>query len=1029
MKDILKYIFIIAVSSVMGACALEEPFEQTPDSPECDKVEIIARPTNFVKKNVTTKAEDDFIIGIENDIHTAFFLMYDSNGRLLRYENLTADISPSTETLSQTIKTDKGMTGITVCYIANLPESFVKENMTSLETLQTAVIDFRSTTSTKFRFGRVADTGLVGVPTIDLDDKASTANVACMPMLGTWTGDLTGATGPEIEVPVKRLFAKIGFNINLDLTDGSANEESVPQLILNSIVVNNIPTKMKLFPQEGESEMAYANTGFLTSGYREVVVSDPEIKNGESVSYFFYVPEYVVKPNNNFEDEGWYKERNERYKPELIGSKKATYVSFDGILTKQGKEMEVTYRIYLGENNFDSFTMKRNYMYDNFIRIHGTAFGTGKDMMGIDHRVDVKYTGFLVGFQRATLLDSHFEVRPLRVKFAQEFIDQHKATKGTLKVEILPDVEGEPMPDWLRLERPAHNTTNPIYCLTGDKFNHTKRKYFTTDLVSVTLKDNVSVSYEPFATANNGGDLKGDVPVWVYIDEYSANSVSDYSDEAVRRAKIRVSFTPNNGEAVVSQDFTVQQRAIYPIPTVGSDDQSRTYGIEYFEEYLHNYDSQDNYGAEGGEYFTSQNGIKWGFDGVQFSETDRALYFTGDKGLININDLANAATSNMNLFYDFYLERDKDSDDDEIVTHNYSGYDFNLKIIEKEGISEIDRHLNQNAQSVIEYCYNKNKRNADGKVVYMYDEQNAPEESEVSIIQYYKSGSGLRTRYYRVTYYFKKSTHSSDRYISQENLKWFAPAIDELEDIVVNSIDHEFFSEVFLDNLYWSSQPAYDRNFFQYIIGIYHFTPYGDYDLEGLLNILGLKARQRTFGVYMSDNTATARATKYDPYTGTFISSDISSSNTQEGYLKASTLYGALTVDNTKTYPNATDGDNVYDLLSTLTVHGILPPSYSVDWQNGNKVAVTSYKKADGTSTITLPEGIQQRSEEHRVRCIYNPNPPQDKFLGTTITKEETATVSSRRNVESRTLIPYSTDSHITISAESDIPATLTHNW
>lgn len=1030
MKDILKYIFIIAVSSVMGACALEEPFEQTPDSPECDKVEIIARPTNFVKKNVTTKAEDDFILGIENDIHTAFFLMYDSNGRLLRYENLTADISSSTETLSQTIMTDKGMTGITVCYIANLPESFVKENMTSLETLQTAVIDFRSTTSTKFRFGKVADTGLVGVPTIDLDDKASTANVACMPMLGTWTGDLTGATGPEIEVPVKRLFAKIGFNINLDLTDGSANEESIPQLILNSIVVNNIPTRMKLFPQEGESEMAYANTGFLTSGYREVVLSDPEIKNGESVSYFFYVPEYVVEPNNNFEDEGWYKERNERYKPELIGSKKATYVSFDGILTKQGKEMEVTYRIYLGENNFDSFTMKRNYMYDNFIRIHGTAFGTGKDMMGIDHRVDVKYTGFLVGFQRATLLDSHFEVRPLRVKFAQDFISQHKSTGGTLKVEILPDVEGEPMPDWLVLERPYKNTNDPVYCLTGDNFNHTKRRYFTENLVTETLNGQTSVSYNPFAPVNqvNGGDLKGEVPIWVYIDEYGANSVSDYSDEAVRRAKIRVSFTPNNGEEVVSQDFTVQQRAIYPIQTVGSDGQSRTYGIEYFEEYLHNYDSQDNYGAEGGEYFTSQDGIKWGFDGVQFSDTDRALYFTGDDGIIDIDALANYATADMNLFYDFYLDRDKDSEDDQITTHDYSGYDFNMKLINKERIADIDRPLNQNTQSVIEYCFNKNKRNADGKVISV-KERTTTENRDTTVTEYYriKRGSFIVTlyNYYTVTYTYGYNVTRTFVDEDYSNMKWYAPAIDELEDIVVNSIDHEFFSEVFLDNLYWSAQPAYDRNYFQYIIGVNEFTPYGEMSMQEIiegLKLVGINipTRSRTYGIYMSDNPGSARATKYDPYSpneNKFISSDLNSEDPREGFYKATTLYGTATVDNYIYYPNTTDGDYVYDRLSTFTYHGGL--DFSIDWKNGDVVAMTSYKKADGITDIKLPEGIQKRSSEHRVRCVYNPTPPQSvtTYLGRSNSgytfKNRTWTKSTTPGIHA-----YST-----VNSESDIPA------
>lgn len=1037
MKDTLKYIFIIAAACVMASCTFEEQFEQTQEGAQCREVEIIARPTNFIRTNVATKAEDDFIQRLENDIHTAYFLMYDSNGRLLRYENLTDEISSSAETLSQSIVTDKGMTGVTVCYLANLPESFVQEHMEDLETLQGAVIDFRSTSSQKFRFSKVADTGYVGVPTVDLDDRAVTANVPCMPMLGLWTGDLNGTTGPAIEVPVKRLFAKIGFNINLDLTDGSAQEEVLPQLVLNSIVVNNVPTRMKLFPQEEESEMAYANTGFLTSGYREVVIPNPEINNGESVSYFFYVPEYVVEPNKNFEEEGWYKERNERYKPELAGNKKATYVSFDGILTKQGKEMEVSYKIYLGENNFDSFTMRRNYLYDNYIRIHGTAYGTGKDALGLDHRVDVKYTGFLVGFQRATLLDSHFEVRPLRVKFAQDFISQHRNTKGTLKVEILPDVEGQPMPDWLVLERPKHNTTDPIYCLTGDKFNHTKRRYFTENLVTETLKGQTSVSYDPFATSANGGDLKGDVPIWVYIDEYSANSVSDYSDEAVRRAKIRVSFTPNNGEAVVSQDFTVQQRAIYPIPTVGADGQSRTYGIEYFEEYLHNYDSQDNYGAEGGEYFTSQDGIKWGFDGVQFSDTDHALYFTGDAGIININDLANAATANMNLFYDFYLERDRDSDDDEITTHDYSGYDFNLKIINKEGVAEIDRPLNQNTESVIEYCFNKNKRNADGKVVYTY-ENKREEEDITTVVKYYRKRRSLLYDYYRVTWYYRTTTHYTDTYTKSSNFKWYAPAIDELEDIVVNGVNHDFFSEVFVDNLYWSAQPAYDRNFFQYIIGYSHFNEWNGMSLEELLDYIrdyiSISLKQRTYGIYMSDNTRSARATKYDPYSTSdehFISSDFKNDNIKEGYKNATTMYGGLLVNNYVQTPNSEDGDFVYNIDGTFMMNGINwgslltdPIDYDEEWVKGDKVAATSYKRMDGVTDIKLPEGIQNRSSEHRVRCIYNPTQVPDKLISSSISKVETDSEPYDYLIEKSERLPgfgWPASGYVTITDESQI--------
>lgn len=1009
MKYILKYISVILFTSALVSCALEEPFEQTPGGDGNVEIEFIARPTNFVRTNVATKADADEIEAIENNVYSAYFLFYDGNGQLIRYENITDRITDQGDVLSQSIITDKGMSDITVCYIANMPESFVKENMTDLSKLQSSVIDLNTV---DFRIIKVSETGIVGIPAIDVDDSAITDLQRCMPMVGIWNGTITGESGKTaIEIPVKRLFSRVDFTIRMDMTDGSANESSIPSLKFSSIVVNNIPRKVNLFPQEEESDIIYETTGFLGNDYKTIPIPTAKIQNKGEISFFFYVPEYIVYPiTEGFEEERWYKARDQKYKPELIGKKKATNVRFEGILNKLGQDLEVDYTIYLGENNFDDFSLKRNYLYDNTVSINGTNYGNSDDSFGVDHRVNIKYTGFLVGFQRATLLDSHFEVRPLRVKFSDDFIKQHRSTKGTLKIEILPETdEITAIPDWIRLERPA-NFQNPdqnIYCGGSDKINKTKRKYFTTDLIETLGNQGLSVSYNPFDPVNqlNGGDLDGEVPVWVYIDEYTATSVSEFSDTDVRRARIRVSFTPNDGSATVSQDFTVQQRAIYPIPTVGSDGQSRTYGIEYFEEYLHNYDSQDNYGAEGGEYFTSQNGIKWGFDGVQFSDTDRALYFTGDDGIIDIDALANYATADMNLFYDFYLKRDRDSEDDEIVTHDYSGYDFNLKIIEKEGLANIDRPLNQNTQSAIEYCYNKNKRNADGTVIKTKTDNIVSYSEEEGDSRYYRVVTGSHWLFGTTYDYFKETDIynliTTETYLTTDytNMKWYAPAIDELEDIVVNSIDHEFFSEVFVDNLYWSAQPAYDRNYFQYIIGVDKFNPYNGMSVQEIINWLrnlgiDIPTRSRTYGIYMSDKPSAARATKYDPYSSTenkFISSDLNSEDPREGFYKGTTLYGTATVDNYIYYPNNNDGDYVFDQLSTFTFLGFSSPYFSIQWEKGDVVAMTSYKKSDGVTDILLPEGIQNRSSEHRVRCIYQPVVPET-------TRVHTGTTTKRGN-------------------------------
>lgn len=1000
MKSILRSIFIIILAYSFGSCALEEITEPVQDNGRNGMVEFVARPTSYIKSNVSTKATSDEISSFENDIHTAYFLVYDKNGALVSYKNLTSGISSDSSVPSQTVRTDEGLSEATVCYIANLPESVMKANMesttsgiTDLKKLQNAVLDIT--------YADVSELGCIGVPAFDLDDNSSTPNVNCLPMFGSWTGDITGlSTSQTVEIPVKRLFAKVNFAVKLDLT-GGVTGSIIPYLAFESFVINNLPTKVAMTSLTEENSWATSTTlsDFITSVEVPAYHSgEPTLKNNEEVSFFFYIPEYLVEPViEGYENEDWYKDRDEGYKPLLAGDKHATYVSMNGVFyTVQGQYLEVDYKIYLGENNFDSFSLRRNYLYNNTISINGTTDGT----FNTDHRVNIDYNAFLVGFERATLLDSHFEVRPLRVKFSQDFIEENNVKEGSLRdgilsVEILnADTDGGTKPSWIRLERPLLSETSANYCLGGANTSHTKRRYFTTDLVTSTLKDNLSVSYNPFSSDADGGDLKGNVPVWVYIDEYGATSTSEYSADATRRARIRVKYTPNDpSEEVLSQDFMIQQRAIYPIQATGWDGTTRTFGIEYFEEYLHDYDSQDNYGAEGGEYFTSQDGIPWGFDKVEISNTDRSLYFTGDAGYIDMNSLANLITADEPLYYDFYLTRDKKSSSDDIEVHDYSGYEFSNKIIVSEGVDLIDRRLNERTLSAVEYCYNKNKRNENGKVIYSYTNPEYWEEDITEVVTYYRKKRSIMYDYYKLTLYYSNKTYYTDTYISTSNCKWFLPAIDELEDIVTSGMRHDFFSEVFVDNLYWSSQPAYNRNYFQCIWAL---------------------TSQYTDGAYLADNVLSARSTKYDQSINTFISSDVPMPSSKEGFYKAKTLYGYSYPDNSKTYPNAQDGDNVYKLVGTLS-------GLSVTWTNDELRAMTSYKYLN-EDPIEMPEGIQPRIEEHRIRCIYNPVPPADQLISS-VSRVVNESEPYRAKLEkSERFRPSGWQNGTTITSEQEIP-------
>ena len=90
-----------------------------------------------------------------------------------------------------------------------------------------------------------------------------------------------------------------------------------------------------------------------------------------------------------------------------------------------------------------------------------------------------------------------------------------------------------------------------------------------------------------------------------------------------------------------------------------------------------------------------------------------------------------------------------------------------------------------------------------------------------------------------------------------------------------------------------------------------------------------------------------------------------------------------------------------------------------MEWNKGeNPIAVTSYKMLDGETDIQLPEGIQARTSEHRVRCIYNPSPAsiEPVLIGT---RTEDYTFVSRTFTKSTT--PGIHD-YTTITSESEIP-------
>ena len=628
---------------------------------------------------------------------------------------------------------------------------------------------------------------------------------------------LGGTPSDYIPIPLKALYAKISFNITVEPTQ-HMDTGTAPSFTLTEYTLHNVPSEVY-----ADAMLNKDHANILPPTYTSV---NKSVTEGGTLNFDFYLPERLLTPatsaeqfkyplgENNTDITGYSNVRDEdkkycqRFKGDLVEeSQCATYITLHGLyLDHQDNSWEVTYTIYLGEDNYGNFDFKRNTNYINYVTIRGLTSYSDANSSGkgpfIDHRVNVKRSlPIIVNLQRETLLDSHFEVRPLRVRYPIA-----TGSNAQVKVEIL-NIDGttNDIPGWVRME---HN--NGTGSTTSTHLASGKRKYFTTDLVTNTLRGNTLITRNLAANSNE--------VFWIYIDQ--CDEVAPLSNKnKMRKAMVKVSYLENGAVKGEPLEYILCQHLLYPVQTTrttndvnGTDVSTGTYTyyIEYEEEYLHNYDSEDDHGI------SEQGGMEWGLNGIQLSHLDEAIAIkaeaTGWETLLqwlgwSKQDIVDEAIGKLSPkpYYDFYLVRDVISTTP-ITPYAYNGLDFNTKMIsylksqnpshQSEGAStsktaKVEKiYLDEKPNSAIAYCYNRNKRNSNGEVV------------------------------------------------SQD---WYLPAIDEIEDIMENAYGD--FDTEFQGNMYWSCQPSYLR----YSVMWYFDLWSGSNSAEG---------------VYFLDNPNRARATK-----------------------------------------------------------------------------------------------------------------------------------------------------------------------
>ena len=647
-----------------------------------------------------------------------------------------------------------------------------------------------------------------------------------------------GTTQTLLTIPMKAMYAKVNFTIQVS-PDQTIEGNYSPQFTFEGCTINNVPSTVDF------SNATNSDSAVLTDSFSVAVLGNTVASGANKINFSFYLPERLLSPTNNtstnpydytqhgFEKRtDWgsqidangngYRDEDEdyfqRFKSFLLSdSQKATNIVLSGrFRDHQNHYWNVDYTIFLGANNTNDFNIVRNAEYNNYVTIRGIQssddMSDNGNAISIDHRVNItRSQPAIISLRREVLLDSHFEVRPLRVR-KSDIGDVGNI--NAVKVEVV----NPKTTNWMRLERSFGDGTpdgSPQTTVNGqttsiyidddpNSASYGKRKFFTYNLVdgknAVTTDATLVNSTEVILPLTDATEC-----CWIYVDECTE------VDDAVRAGQIRVTygtlsgstFTATSNSAFPVVNYIINQRKLFEV--VGTN----TYHIEYEEEYLHNFDADDNYGE------TDYEGMQWGLIGAQLSyDIDAIMTSKGSWG--DVDDAIYSELKKISPKYDFYLSTDinqsqwawPENDTYENMVHDYAGLTFCNDIIETINDHYSDKidvlQLNEAPDSAVEYCYNKNKRNNKGVV---------------------------------------------------ETINWYLPAIDEVEDIVMSKYGDagrytysRFYD--FQGKYYWSSQPAYLNN--------YAFV---DRDYFG--------AGDR-YGYYMIDDKLRARATRvsYSNVTG-----------------------------------------------------------------------------------------------------------------------------------------------------------------
>ena len=947
--------FIVAILALLSttACFVDNTEDVIIPTNDNDVVTVIGRITRFDEYDVTTRGVKDEAEAKLTSMAMALFpVVSDDNGGLTtgpcHYYQYTANQAELLFTIDRTVEEFDKNARYAMYVFTNMPGMGGFKKGDSLEDMLAVAYSVDDIDIPENGFPMIGSLGDTFSKNIDqdgnifilaptVDGKDNTDLIA--PKKGTSESDLKPQT--LLTIPMKAMYAKVNFTIEVS-PDQTIDGNYSPQFTFEGCTINNVPLTVDF------SNATNSDSAVFTDSFSVAVSGNTVASGANKINFSFYLPERLLTPVNNTSDSPYdytkhgfekrtdwgsqidangngYRDEDEdyfqRFKSFLLSdSQKATNIVLSGrFRDHQNHYWNVDYTIFLGANNTNDFNIVRNAEYNNIVTIRGIQssddMSDNGNAISIDHRVNItRSQPAIISLRREVLLDSHFEVRPLRVR-KSEIGDVEGI--NAVKVEVVNPGSAKDKSGtwWMRLERSfgvgGNGENKKIYIEEGVSAG--KRKYFTFDLIT----GNGTAELGDLAPLTNSSSVvvplnQGEQCVWIYVDE-----CTEVGDE-VRAGIVKVSygklengtFKAANNAAYPDINYVINQRKLFEVkyddPSTTTDE-NRKYYIEYEEEYLHNFDADDNYGQ------TEYDGMEWGLEGLQLSYPDNSngdghfavIADSGDNWISNLIDgFMNYFISSLNSFYDFYIKKhDSGIMSTEKNLHDRKGWDFCNEIIQvangygynvpaAKPENTIDvLALNEKPKSAIEYCYNKNKRNRNGQVAW---------------------------------------TGNTD------NLNWYLPAIDEMEDIVMSKYGgglHTYARFIdFQGEYYWSSQPSFNQNLLHYNAAvIWRIT--ADYD-------------------YYTDDKLRARATRV-----VYDSSFHEESSSVTGIREVVHLRGSGSNNNT-TY-------NLEELLKTQE-----SVSYTYSYSTGIFDSETKPRTFTKSDLISRKPGNQLRTEKNRIRCV-----------------------------------------------------------